>query len=114
MKKYVCYYINPRLNNGEYTKYSFPSKNLEYLLAGKVVVAYKLDGMSEDYNDVFIFLSENDDKSMEKIFDKLATMTDEEIFSMSKAGVEFVKQHNGKRNQGAKVIRLIEGLFNEN
>ena len=27
--------VNPRPNEGEYTKYSFPSKNIEYLLSGK-------------------------------------------------------------------------------
>ncbi len=43
--------VNPRLNNEEYTKYSFPSKNIEYLLSGNPVVAYMLDGMKEIYKD---------------------------------------------------------------
>lgn len=47
--------VNPRENNEEYTKYSFPSKNIEYLLTGKPVVAYKLDGMPEIYRD-FIYI----------------------------------------------------------
>lgn len=41
--------VNPRLNDEEYTKYSFPSKTIEYLMSGNKVVAYKLDGMKEDY-----------------------------------------------------------------
>jgi glycosyltransferase involved in cell wall biosynthesis len=41
--------VNPRLNDEEYTKYSFPSKNIEYLLSGNPVVGYMLSGMSEDY-----------------------------------------------------------------
>lgn len=43
--------VNPRPNNEEYTKYSFPSKIIEYLLTGKPVVAYLLDGMPEVYRD---------------------------------------------------------------
>lgn len=46
--------INPRANVGEYTKYSFPSKNVEYLLSGKPVVAYLLHGMPRCYRD-FIY-----------------------------------------------------------
>lgn len=42
--------VNPRPNNEEYTKYSFPSKNIEYLLSGKPVVAYLLDGMPAVYS----------------------------------------------------------------
>lgn len=46
--------VNPRQNNEEYTKYSFPSKNLEYLSSGNPVVAYMLSGMKESYRDVLI------------------------------------------------------------
>lgn len=41
--------VNPRQNDEEYTKYSFPSKNIEYLLSGNPVVGYMLSGMPEDY-----------------------------------------------------------------
>lgn len=41
--------VNPRLNDCAYTRYSFPSKNIEYLLSGNRVVAYMLDGMPEFY-----------------------------------------------------------------
>lgn len=51
--------INPRANVGEYTKYSFPSKNIEYLLSGKPVAAYMLDGMPDCYRD-FIYEIESD------------------------------------------------------
>lgn len=43
--------VNPRSNSGEYTKYSFPSKNIEYLLSGRTVVAYMLDGMPKIYSN---------------------------------------------------------------
>lgn len=43
--------VNPRPNNEEYTKYSFPSKTIEYLLSGKPVVAYMLDGMPDIYRN---------------------------------------------------------------
>lgn len=43
--------VNPRKNDEEYTKYSFPSKNIEYLLTGNPVVGYMLDGMPQKYNE---------------------------------------------------------------
>lgn len=43
--------VNPRMNKEEYTKYSFPSKNLEYLQTGNPVVGYMLDGMKSCYKD---------------------------------------------------------------
>lgn len=43
--------VNPRQNDDEYMKYSFPSKNIEYLITGNSVVAYMLDGMPEVYKE---------------------------------------------------------------
>lgn len=41
--------INPRTDEGAYTKYSFPSKTMEYLLSGSKVVMYRLSGIGEEY-----------------------------------------------------------------
>lgn len=46
--------VNPRENDEEYTKYSFPSKNIEYLASGNPTVGYLLDGMPEIYRDLMI------------------------------------------------------------
>ena len=58
--------VNPRPNNEEYTKYSFPSKNIEYLMTGKPVVAYMLDGMPKCYED-FLYTVPAGVSSFEKI-----------------------------------------------
>lgn len=58
--------VNPRPNHGEYTKYSFPSKNIEYLMTGKPVVAYMLDGMSPIY-EKFLYVIPPSVRSFEDI-----------------------------------------------
>lgn len=55
--------VNPRANNEEYTKYSFPSKNIEYLLTGIPVVAYMLEGMNEQYKE-FIYVIDEDKRNL--------------------------------------------------
>ena len=50
--------VNPRLDNETYTKYSFPSKNLEYLLTGKPVVACILSGMPDIYREFLYEISD--------------------------------------------------------
>lgn len=52
--------VNPRKNDEEYTKYSFPSKNIEYLLTGNPVVGYMLDGMPRVYSE-FLHTPKNGD-----------------------------------------------------
>lgn len=56
--------VNPRPNNEEYTKYSFPSKNIEYLMSGNPVVAYMLDGMKEEYKEYLNAIENENDLPM--------------------------------------------------
>jgi glycosyltransferase involved in cell wall biosynthesis len=53
--------VNPRPNNDEYTKYSFPSKNIEYLLTGNPVVGYMLDGMPDCYRKFMCIVNPEED-----------------------------------------------------
>ncbi len=51
--------INPRSNDEDFAKYSFPSKNLEYLASGSPVVAHFLKGMPEIYRDLMFCINDN-------------------------------------------------------
>lgn len=51
--------INPRSNDEDFVKYSFPSKNLEYLASGSPVVAHFLKGMPEIYRDLMFCINDN-------------------------------------------------------
>lgn len=51
--------VNPRTSEGEYTKYSFPSKTIEYLLAGKTVIINRLKGIPKEYFE-YVFTPEDE------------------------------------------------------
>ena len=51
--------VNPRENTEEYTKYSFPSKTIEYLASGNPTVGYMLDGMPDIYQQL-LFIADGD------------------------------------------------------
>ena len=51
--------INPRPTSEEFTKYSFPSKNMEYMVSGTPMVTTILPGMPLEYHEfVYLFLNE--------------------------------------------------------
>lgn len=56
--------VNPRQNNMAYTRYSFPSKTLEYLASGKPIIAYKLDGIPDEYDEYLHYVSEAGDTAV--------------------------------------------------
>ena len=80
--------VNPRQNNEEYTKYSFPSKNLEYLSSGNSTVYYLLDGMKPIYKD-FAISPEND--SVETLTNAIETALKDENDTKYQAFVKYAE-----------------------
>lgn len=51
--------VNPRFTTEEFTKYSFPSKNMEYMVSGTPLLTTKLPGMPEEYYP-YVYLIEDE------------------------------------------------------
>lgn len=98
--------VNPRLNNEEYTKYSFPSKLLEYLSSGTPVIAYKLDGIPDEYDD-FIYYIEGD--SIIHLKDRIVEICEKdskELLGFGERSRIFTVTDKNKRAQTRKIIEL--------
>lgn len=103
--------VNPRQNNEEYTKYSFPSKNIEYLMTGKPVVAYMLDGMPDCYAD-FIYAT---DQSIEPVsaltvaLQKALNATPEEASTRYTKFITYAKKQLSASSVAEKIVSLSLG-----
>lgn len=99
--------VNPRQNNEEFTKYSFPSKTMEYLATGVPVVAYKLDGIPNEYDDYINYVENN---SVEAFRDKLIEICiDKEGLAAKKAELakKFVLENKNCKAQSKKILDFI-------
>lgn len=82
--------INPRPTNAEYTKYSFPSKNMEYMVSGTPVLTTLLPGMPEEYNEyVYLIRDETVDGLAETLQEVLGKSKDE-LWKMGQNARRFV------------------------
>ncbi len=99
--------VNPRQNNEEFTKYSFPSKTMEYLATGVPVVAYKLDGIPDEYDEYINYVKDN---SIEAFRDKLIEVCiDKEGLAAEKAdsAKKFVLENKNYKAQTKKILDFI-------
>ena len=93
--------VNPRPNDSEYTKYSFPSKNIEYLMSGKAVVAYMLDGMPDIYSDFIYTIN-----SKESIKDTLISALNSDNTQKHKAFLDYAEKNLVSKSIVEKLVKL--------
>ena len=101
--------VNPRTAEGEYTKYSFPSKTMEYLLSGSKVVMYRLPGIGEEY---YRYIRTVDNPGPEAMAQALRESWADTDFYKSKSldQVNWIRENKDSR---AMVKNLMCSLQNE-
>lgn len=100
--------INPRTNDGLYTKYSFPSKTIEYMASGIPVLMYKIEGVPEEYYQYIYTIKTN---GIEGLRDSIVSICEENPTKLREFGLkakEFIRSEKNSINQANKVIQMLE------
>ena len=100
--------VNPRFSTEEFTKYSFPSKNMEYMASGTPLLTTKLPGMPKEYHHyVFLFKEETIDGYATAIREALS-LSDEDLRSLGQKASQFVLLNKNNVQQGKRLLDFIE------
>lgn len=102
--------VNPRRNEGEYTRFSFPSKTMEYLASGRPVAAYRLDGIPHDYEPYVLWLEPGDSADTADQLRGIMQRSDEELLAIGARARSFVLAGKNQTVQVRKVIDVVARL----
>lgn len=100
--------INPRRPTGTYTKYSFPSKTAEYLMSGKPVILYKLEGIPDEYDQYVNYLHE---KTPERIAEELKKIFSADYSTLAvkaEKARKFMIEEKSPSQQGKKIVQIMK------
>ena len=97
--------VNPRKNQ-VFTKYSFPSKVLEYMSSGTPMLAYKLDGIPDEYDPYYYRISEEENGFAEAL-KNVMSLSAEERCEMGERAKRFVRENKNPKSQCERIINLI-------
>lgn len=97
--------VNPRTNQGEYTKYSFPSKTMEYMASGRPVMMFRLDGIPEEYDEFLTYIPEKSAASIRDTMESLKNLPPAELDAIGARGREFVMK---KKSRDIQMRRILD------
>ncbi len=100
--------INPRPTHEEYVKYSFPSKNMEYMASGTPVLTTVLPGMPEEYHPYVYLLEEETAEGIAKKLRELMSLSDEALFEKGQKAREFILTTRNNVIQAEKILNMLK------
>ncbi len=101
--------VNPRKKGKGFTLYSFPSKTIDYMLAGRPVLCQQLEGIPSEYDDYLIYFS-NEGDSNNTLEGKIAQIMGyslDELNEIGKRNFDFIANQKNSRMQAKKILDFI-------
>lgn len=99
--------INPRPTHEEFTKYSFPSKNMEYMATGTPVLTTNLPGMPEEYRQYVYLLEDETERGVCQALMQIFEQSDDERTENGKKAKRFVLEAKSNVCQATKIVKLV-------
>lgn len=102
--------VNPRPTDGEFTKYSFPSKTLEYMVSGTPVLTSRLAGIPQEYENYIFYFDDNTSESLGKQIRAILDLPTEVLKMKGEAAKQFALKEKNNIVQAAKILDFCRVL----
>ena len=99
--------INPRPAGQDFTKYSFPSKTLEYMASGTPVLMYKLEGIPEEYDKYLYYISGTTSKDIANSVLSVLSTGKIALYNKGMSGKKFVVENKNCNIQTKKILNFV-------
>lgn len=102
--------INPRFTGKEYTKYSFPGKNIEYMASGTPFACTLLPGIPSEYFPFMYLIKDESTEGLKNVIEQIITMDKLDLHSFGNASKHFILENKSNVVQSKKIIDFMVGL----
>jgi glycosyltransferase involved in cell wall biosynthesis len=111
LQKKATILINPRTSNGEFTKFSFPSKLMEYLGSGTPCIIHRLPGIPDEYYQYVFVAKEETVEGLKSSIINLCSKNSSELKQMGELAKNFVMNDKTPIKQCHKIVKMLSSLL---
>lgn len=102
--------IAPRFSTNSFTKYSFPSKTIEYMSSGTPVILTKLKGIPEEYFRYAYVLESETSEGVRQLLEKVFAEDMKDKNNMGEKAKRYVLKNKNEITQAKMIIKFISKL----
>lgn len=107
MQQQATLLVNPRKGDAEFTKYSFPSKTMEYMASGMPTVMYKLPGLPADYEEHLVLIPDNSRETFTAVLKEWGNKEQVELDEFGKHARQFILENKNSEIQAKRLMNFI-------
>ncbi len=100
--------INPRPTDAEFTNYSFPSKNLEYMASGTPLLTTRLSGMPKEHIEYVYLFEDETVEGMSRTLNEVLSKSKTELHQKGMAAKQYVMENKTESVQAKKILKMAE------
>lgn len=108
LQKEATALINPRFSTEEFTKYSFPSKTMEYMASGTPMIGFRLAGIPEEYYEHMYIVPATDTDTIAKTVQCVLELPSDELRSKGREAAQFIKNNKTAKHQATRVLDFLQ------
>lgn len=108
MEREAMLLVSPRFSKNEFTKYSFPSKTIEYMSSGTPTVLTRLAGIPEEYFKYAYVLEDETSYGMEMLIKEVLQQSDQERAKLGTSAKKFVQCTKNPLAQAERVFSFMQ------
>lgn len=109
-EKRAALLVNPRPADKEYTKYSFPSKNMEYMASYTPVLTTKLEGMPSEYLSFVYLIEESGQEGVCSALKKVFDIPANDRYALGEKAGKFIKDNKNNIAQSKRIAVFLKSL----
>ncbi len=99
--------VNPRPASEEFTNFSFPSKNMEYMVSGTPLLTTVLPGMPKEYHEYVYLLEDESLEGFRNTIQKILSKSSTELNAFGKKSKDFVLNNKSNVIQAKRIINFL-------
>ena len=103
--------VNPRSVKDEFTKYSFPSKTIEYMYSGTPLLTTKLEGIPPEYFDYVFAVEDNEPRLLAQAMQNVLLLSAEALFEKGRAAQQFISDNKNATEQVRRIKNFLLDLL---